>query len=769
MTIETAVREEEAAANARADSLRQFMAQAFKRFETAETATSETRQKQVEDWRWAAGGTYQWDSRVLQERMNAGRPALTVNRFPAAVGQVVNGEAMTQGAIRVHPVDSGADVKTAEVLQGIIRHIETKSIAPAIYRTAARSLVISGVGAWRVLIERENERSFDYCLRIKPIPNVSMLYCDPSTTEPDRRDMRFAFLVRDMPKDEYHARYPDSDLSSLERFRRHGDAPPNWMPEGHIRVAEYFYVEEEPDVLMELSGVTDAHQQLVESMGVSGVMLQSELMAQQPEWFEGDQWPAGVMVSNARETTRRTVKWCVINGERIIEGNEDLSGGREWPGSIIPIVVVTGDEYRMDGQVDHRGIVRDARDPQRIYNYEVTAQVEMIQTSKTAPWIAPKGSFDKLEAKWRYANVKNFPYLEYNPQKIGDQVLPPPTRVVQEPPIAAITQAIVQADHDIKSLTGWHDASLGEQGPEESGIAIQRRQHQDRLANDHYPQAMNLGKKLTGDMLVELVPKVYQRPKVIRILGVDESQRAVMVHAGSQDVPDEPPDGVDGIYDLGVGTFDTVVSVGASYQTQRQEVNETVERLLEKSPQFSHLFLDLFFRNLDSPIGERLGKRAEFLLPQGVRDAETQRISPAAMQQITELQQQLQMLQQQLQAAVQKIQTDEVKAKNQFAMKQLDVAARERTSERDAVLKAELAGLDAQVQMAEAQLRASAGLASEQRRGEIQQTLESIKGALAIVRDAAKADVEAERQIRVDKHAASLLPRGAQDGTEVVV
>lgn len=718
---------------------RTFRETAMLRFKTVESAEKELRKAQEDDLKWRAGGNYQWDEQTRSDRLRQTRPIITINRFPEAIQQIVAAERRARGAIQVNPVDNGADKDTAETFQGIIRHIEDQSGADAVYLNGAEAQATIGRGYWRVVTEAVSPRSFDFQIRLKRVRNPFMVYCDPTAAEPDRRDIRYAFIVKDMPKDEYIASFGDTAFASLGRFQSTGDHMPNWAPEGFIRVAEYFYVEEEPDRLLLLTTRDPEVLAFIQETAPKVLMpiLESELPADWrgniPEAFE---------ILEERPTTRRQVKWALIDAEKILKGNADKTAGRDWDGKWIPIVQVLGEELDIDGKVDLRGVVRDGRDPQRVYNYEVTSLVETIQLGRTAPWVGYTGQFKGHERKWNTANTRNWPYLEANPVIANGQIAPLPQRVVQEPPILAISHAIAQADNDFKVTTRWHDASLGERGPQESGIAIDRRQRQDEASNALYPDHMNRAKKFTGDLLIDLIPKTYDRPRILKILGADDSPMTVMVHSGTvgKDFdPNQKPEGVDGIFDLSVGTYDVTVNVGPTFQTQRQETAAHLAQVLGKNPQLFSFFADIYFENLDSPVAHRLSKRAKKLLPEQMQeDGEGEERSTQDVQMIQQLQEQLQQATQGLQQAQQKLATDEVKAKAQAGIKQAEIEGRER-----------VAKLNADVKLLEAKMELAGKVSVERVRASLEEQLEAVRTRLETRQ--AITTIAAESEARMDE------------------
>jgi hypothetical protein len=241
--------------------------------------------------------------------------------------------------------------------------------------------------------------------------------------------------------------------------------------------------------------------------------------------------PEPLTVLKARTAQKRIVRHCKTNGKSVLER-------ADWPGKWIPIIPVLGDEIEVNGRVDLRGIIRDARDQQRAYNIQVSSSlVEMIGLTPKAPYIIAGGQLTAEYKKyWTTANTKSWAYLPYKAITEGGVFAPPPARQSWVPDITAIVAAIQQSDNDLKATTGFYDASLGERGPEQSGRAILARQKQGEIGSVHFSDNLTRAQWALGRQLLDLIPKIYDAPRILRIKGSDGTmKRAVMVHAGNAD------------------------------------------------------------------------------------------------------------------------------------------------------------------------------------------------------------------------------------------
>lgn len=595
---------------------RRFLKLATDRWRLASEAENKNRIDALDDFEFYIGN--QWPADIQTRRSNDGRPCLTMNRLPQFVRYVTNEQRRNRPAVKVSPLGQGATVETAEMLQGVVRHIEVISNADVAYDTAFENTVIGGFSYLRLSTEYADETGFDQDIRIKRIKNPFTVYYDPSCMEPDYRDARFAFIIEDLTAEEYKAQYPRSQVATLNLFTSTGDNPAGWLSKDSCRVAEYFYVEEEKSKLFKLE---------------DGFICTEDEYRVLP--------PDAPPVADMRVVLNRRVRWAKINALEILEE-------ADWPGRWIPVIPVIADDVDVNGKRHVAGLVRNAKDPQRMYNYHISAATETIALAPKAPFIAAEGQTANHEQEWAAANIRNMPVLYYKPLAIGGQAVPPPQRQVAEPPIQAVSLMTRQSDNDLKASMGIYDASLGERGPEQSGKAILARQQQGSIATLNFSDNMNRAIRFVGEQLVDLIPKIYDAPRILRIVKPDETVDQVGVFNSQSTGLDQAKaqamlQGVKRIYDVGVGKYDVTISSGPSYQSRRQEAVESMSALIQAYPAVMGVVGDLLVRQMDWPFAQEIADRLKRTLPPELREDDS--TDPKA--QVSKLQQQLKMLMEQ--------------------------------------------------------------------------------------------------------------------------
>jgi hypothetical protein len=566
------------------------------RLTMAISAYSDSREDELDDLRFRAASPdnqWQWPADVLATRgsiqgqtINA-RPCLTINKLPQHVLQVTNDQRQNRPSGKVIPADDKADIEVAEIFNGIVRHIEYISDADVAYDTACDNQVTFGEGYFRILTEYCNDNSFEQDLRIGRIRDSFSVYMDPTIQDPCGSDAEWCFICQEITKEDYERQFPDAaTLSSLQYGV--GDGALNaWINQDTVRIAEYFYIQHEKKTLNQYHGN-------IAAMAGSPEAKQAEMMGLKP--------------IKTREVDVKTVKWCKTNGFEVLDK-------RDWPGKWIPVVRVVGNEFEIDGRMYVSGLVRNAKDAQRMYNYWVSQEAEMLALAPKAPFIGYGGQFEGYEQQWKTANINNWPYLEVNPDVTDGQGGPLPLPSRSQPPMASsgLLQAKAGAADDIKSSTGQYDSSLGATSNERSGRAILAREKQADTGTYHYVDNLARAIRYATRQLVDLIPKIYDTQRIARIIGIDGETDQASIDP-TQPMPvkkiqDERGIVIKKIYNPGVGTYDVAVTTGPSYMTKRQESLDAMSQLLQGNPQLWAVAGDLFIKHMDWPGAQEMAAR----------------------------------------------------------------------------------------------------------------------------------------------------------------
>lgn len=639
-----------------------LLKQAEKRLGICRTAENDNFNDARSDLKFLKGEHWPEDSK--RQRTIEKRPCLTINKHPAFLRQITNDQRQNRPSIHVHPVDDAADPKLSEVLEGMIRHIEYASNADICYDTSVHSAAAVGFGYFRLITDYEAPDSFDQVIKFDRIRNVFSVHIDPSTKNPDGSDMQYCFVETNMSRRELKRDYPKAE--SVQTAINDDDE------DKLVLVLEYYSIEETPDTLLKLTN--------------GEVGFKTDLI----------DLPEGVSVLQERPSFKRKVMWRKMAGfDDKVPGKAnpikyeprllDVLDETEIPCSYIPVFLVIGTEVDIDGKVTYSGIIRDSKDSAMMYDFWMTSATEEVSMRPKTPYIGAEGQFAGHEEEWRQANVRTFSYLEYKPKTVNGVLAPPPARQ----PMADVPQGVLQmamhASDEIKAVTGIYDASLGARGNETSGLAINSRKKQGDLSNFHYIDNLSRTVRHAGRCLVNMIPKVYSGPRIVRVIGKDDKVgHAKINQPGTPELTQDDQGTIQAVQqvinDVTVGKYDVTVQAGPSFSTLRDESRSAMMELSGNWPKLMDVAGDEVVKSMDWPGAQTIADRIRKTIPPEflAEDGQGQDLPPEVKQMMDQAAQHIQELEEQLQEAASGERVEVIKAK-----KDIEIARMNNSSKMD--------------------------------------------------------------------------------------
>jgi len=674
-----------------------------KRYRMATEACQEQYDQALEDIKFVTVPGNQWDATLRARRRS--RPMYEFPKLRMLCQQIINEQkqARPQGKVRgVEETDKGL----AEIMQGLCRNIESTSNAEQAYDIAFENAVRGGMGVFRITTDYASQDDFDLDIRVKPVRNPFAAKFDPAAVEIDRRDGEFAFLEELIPESEFKRRFPKADTEGFFD----SDDTLDFRERGQIKVAEYWYKKREKRVLWRLS---------------NGVQTFADESPLTPEELA----QVGVQVVKTREVESHKV--CM----RLTNGKEFLTDVVEFPSKFIPLVPVWGNIDNIEGEDYFSGAVRYSKDSQRLHNLHKTAMAEAVAKAPKAPYITTPEAINGFEAQWGKANAEDYPYLLVN-----EGHTPPQRSQAAEVPQALILLANSDND-DMRSQTGQYAANLGAPSNEASGRAINARKMQGATATFNYLDNLVYAIKYAYEILVDMIPKVYDTPRVVRILGDDGGTKWKELY---QEVQDPMTGQMVVLNDIAKGKYDVTVTVGPAYATQRMEAVEGFSQLAGQlgnaDPEIAALLAYQVVNNMDLPgtddVVQAMRKKlvaSGALKPQeGEEPPPPPGPPPALMVKQAEMEQQSQLKQLELQ--------------QQAQIKQMELAAEAEQAMAKLRQEAEIAAarIQSQERIKAAEIEAEARLASTEPE---RQTAQAASEGVQIMAQAAAAMIEAAQTV----------------------
>jgi hypothetical protein len=557
----------------------------------------------------------QWNQDDYNSRIKSGKPALTIDQLSQFVNQVSNDIRMNTPSINIIAADGG-DPEVAEIIEGKIREIQNNSNADDAYDNAVNFAIKSSLGFIRIDHDYLDDKSFDQELFIDRVVNPNSILFDPESIEPDGSDARCAFVFENMSREDFEEQYPDySPISFIKEDQK-----------DEIVLVEYFNIEEQ-DIFI-----------VMDEMG---------------QVSEVDKLPeAGIIRS--RKSKKRVVYRYKLSGQDVLE--ESI-----FPGEYIPIVPVYGEEAWIDGKRNLYSLIRRSKDAQRMYNYWASLETEILMKAPKAPIMAVEGTVEDFAEDWM--NPDKAAVMRYKQEDSSGRPAPPPQFTQPVAPPIGIINARQSSIQDIRSTMGLYDSFIGMQDNAVSGIAIQGRQREGDRAVYHFMDNLTRSITQVGRILVSALPVVYDTPRVVQIIGKEETNDFVGINGMIVE-------GQERAYDLTQGNYAVTVTTGASYATMRQEAAEFFERVIMSQPQLMNIMGDLLFKYSDFPGAQAMSERMKKLIDPNILDEEADPQVMVLQAQNEELQGNMQILQAEignLQKALQdKQQEIEIKAQSEI-------------------------------------------------------------------------------------------------------
>lgn len=590
--------------------------EALEIYEISVAADSINRENQREDIRFIKM-RQQWPMDIRRQREEEGRPCLTIDQLGPVVRQVVNDCRLNKPEIKVKPVDSHGDPKTAEIIGGLIKNIEYTSNADVAYDTAVDYAVSSSRGYMRVSSEYATDDAFEQDLVIQHVADPMTIIPDVYSTAADSSDWNYCFVLERVTRAEYRKRFRGKDVVDWDDLVALDN---DWFGDDCAMIAEYWKREEVPAwVAMLSNGETQKFDkepevgQTVEE-GVPYTDPMTGEMAVDPETGEVAWQEEPVAVLAVRETKSYKVTQYILSGKQVLETVE-------WPGKFIPIIPVYGEDFFFEGRRYFVSLIRPAMDAQRMKNYWRSTSTELVALAPRAPWIGTESAFNGEDAeKWETANSENHAYLSHPDGTAMPQRNPSPTI-----PAGALQEA-ANATDDIKTITGVFDASLGARSNETSGRAIMARQREGDVSTFNFIDNLNRAIRHLGRVVVDLIPHYYSVDRMIRVINPDGTPESVHITTPEQmqeyqQKAAQSIEEMEQVYSLGVGKYDVAVEAGSATTTQRQEANEFFVELIRAVPQYADIIAPFALKTFDAPGVTELVKEVDARMAQMAEQA----------------------------------------------------------------------------------------------------------------------------------------------------
>jgi len=514
----------------------------------------------------------QWEPDVLND---PNRPRYTFDMTGPLIDQVAGEIESADFRIGVLPYGGTATKDTAKIFRGMIRNIENVSGAEDTYDQAGRNMVEGGLDGWEVKQKFVDGDSFDQDLVIDPISNFGDSVWFWPFTKPDASDSPACVKLEAVAKAVYDERWPGRGGMSVDASR----LSDNYFHKNeHVIVGQLYYIKKVKRELLKLS---------------DGRVMEADAAAP----ILDELAEAGVTVEQRRTRDEDVVVSRLFDGEGWINAAQDTVFNR------LPVVPVIANFTNLEYKNVWRGLTEKLMDPQRVYNYSKSREVEEGALSpREKVWLTAKQAAG-YEETLGSLNTNVDPFQLYNP----DPAAPgPPVKMNGASTNPALKTLSDDMGNMMRSTAGLYAASVGDNPNVQSGIAITKLQDKGRLGSGKYFNAIVRAIRITGLILVDAIPKVYDTRRQARMLNDDGSFDTAIVNQVVFDTESGQPVTLN---DLSAGKYDITVTAGPSFKNRQQETVAAITDIGQVDPSFVELGGDILAGNIVAPGMDLLAER----------------------------------------------------------------------------------------------------------------------------------------------------------------
>lgn len=629
---------------------------------------------------------------------------LQSNKLATMANTLLGEQQQNTPQLEVVPM-SNCDEQTAQLRELIVKDIMFSTPAKTVYQVAAGQAFIGGYSAFCVDTEYAHSHSFDLDIVYRHFKDATRTYFDVGAESINKTDGQHAGYITRMTRTKFREIYgkeieekisktmspsQTQEEIALATQPSEGDDPFTWADNEAITIMDHYVRKYQKDVLYKLSnGRTvnqeeldeiieqsiNKNQQIIEMQQMQILrppqddmqMPQEENIPQQQEQnpqleteddemmtlYDGDTL---VRIVDKKDFKRHKIMHYKIAGDYILDGGE-------FPSEQLPVVFVDHHSYYdKNGKQICRSFFGDAKDTQRYINYLRTQSAFILKVSRYDQYIGSKKNVQSLDTQRNWSDPNSIQgLLVYDESPNGhkpEQIRPP------ELSASLLTQYQL-AIEDLYTSTGLYPSRMGKEGNEISGVAIDARTRQGSYTTYVAFNSINRAISVGGEVVNEMIPKVYDAERVITLMMPDEGMKNITINKQA----DEYGERIEN--DIRKGTYQVRLKPGPSYEGQKQEALMSLQQVIQADPESFKLVADLFAENLPLSNSLEIKNRLKTLVPPAIIEAGKTGQMPQQGQPSPEQQ----MMQQQMQADMQFKQEQINIKKQELQIKQQEMQA----------------------------------------------------------------------------------------------
>lgn len=509
----------------------------------------------------------QWDDGLLGATQLQYRGEFNVLR--KAMREIIADLKSNPVQIDFQPIDDDKE-DSADFLDGKYRATSRENTSIESFDNAQQEATICGVGAWRLKNKYRSMRNGDKKQVIvrEPLYEANNnVFWDNNAKLLDKSDATRCCILWPYTVDGYKSfysnltgdDYDDIDIPQNFKSPEQSYAFP-WLggENNYIYVGEFYHREVIKDKILTFVDLFGQEEEFYESL-------------LDDEQFDALEAKASELIDE-KDVERSKVTLYIVTGSEIIDSYEV-------PGGNIPVVPYYGERAFVEGQEHYEGIVKLAKDPQRLRNFQMSYLADIVSRSPRRKPIFDPRQIAGFEHMYEESGAdNNYPYYLIN--TVGVNGVPlglGPVGEMPEQPIPSALAASIQLSREAINDVAKSGAPSDISDPDLSAKAIVALQNKIELQSMVYQENGKHAKRRDAEIFAAMASVVYDSPRKESIVLPDGTQKTVVV---MDEVLDEKGNIIT-LNDVSGIEFDVYADIGPSYNSRKEETRERLSLMIQ--------------------------------------------------------------------------------------------------------------------------------------------------------------------------------------------
>jgi hypothetical protein len=600
-----------------------------------------------------------------------------------AARQIISDIKANPVQVDFEPVD-GTDDSGADIIDGMYRSDMRNNSALEAKENAVTEAIVCGSGAWELFSSYKTNRNGDnkQVINRRPLFEANnQVFWDPNAKLCDKSDAEYVSclvgysengykqLVKELGGDEV------SDVVSSFAFPEHSYVFP-WLTGNTDFYITRFYHRIKRKVKCYI---------FADSIGSEQQVLEDELDDKEDE-----------LIENQFELVEEIEKEVFEVKLYIVGGGDEVLDESIIPGQHIPVVPNYGERAFVEGEEYYEGIVRLAKDPQRLRNFQLSYLADIVSKSPRQKPIFFPEQLQGFEHMYEESGADdNYPYKLQNMKDANGEILPIGAQgVMPEQPMPQALIASIQASREAINDVAAEGLPQNITDMDLSGEALQQIQKMFDKQSFIYQHNLKTALRRDGEIYASMAAVVYDAEQEVLLVKPDGLSSKETINQQEID-----PKTLQLVVNNDVKNyiFEVYADIGPSFQSvkeqSRKELKEMINSESPDSPMRPMMLLE-YMTMIDGIAFKNMREYArKQLVMQGYAEPETDEEKEIAAQQQERQQNQPDPNMLIAQAEMGKAQAEQMNAQNKEKSVQVDKFNAE-TNRAKVMVEAEKANAD---------------------------------------------------------------------------